>query len=78
MSARSASGPGAFTYEAAPGAPSNLSRVGWSARLKEWTGQPWLVATEGAGGGDTAWKKRKSARPLTVRRLGRARPLAVR
>jgi len=50
--------PGAITYEAAPGAPSNLSgRI--VSRLKEWTGQPWLVATEGAGGGETAWEKEK-------------------
>jgi len=50
--------PGAITYEAAPGAPSNLSgRL--VSRLKEWTGQPWLVATEGAGGGETAWEKEK-------------------
>ncbi len=50
--------PGAITFEAAPGAPNNLAgRL--VSRLKEWTGQPWLVATEGAGGGETAWEKEK-------------------
>jgi DNA polymerase III subunit gamma/tau len=44
--------PGAITFEPAPGAPSNLAgRL--VARLKEWTGQPWLVAAEGGGGGET-------------------------
>jgi DNA polymerase-3 subunit gamma/tau len=50
--------PGAITFEAAPGAPNNLAgRI--VTRLKEWTGQPWLVATEGAGGGETAWEKER-------------------
>ncbi len=50
--------PGAITYEAAPGAPSNLAgRL--VARLKEWTGQPWLVAAEGGGGAESAWERQK-------------------
>ena len=60
--------PGAITYEAAPGAPSNLSgRI--VSRLKEWTGQPWLVATEGAGGGETAWEKEKREAAETRRQV---------
>ena len=50
--------PGAITYEPTPGAPSNLAgRL--VARLKEWTGQPWLVAAEGGGGAETAWEREK-------------------
>ncbi|HEX5776781.1 MAG TPA: DNA polymerase III subunit gamma/tau, partial [Caulobacteraceae bacterium] len=29
------------------------------ARLKEWTGQPWLVAAEGGGGAESAWEREK-------------------
>ena len=50
--------PGAITFEAAPGAPANLAgRL--VARLKEWTGQPWLIATEGGGGAESAWERQK-------------------
>jgi DNA polymerase-3 subunit gamma/tau len=50
--------PGAITFEAAPGAPPNLAgRL--VARLKEWTGQPWLVAAEGGGGAESAWERQK-------------------
>ena len=50
--------PGAITFEPAPGAPSNLATrlVG---RLKEWTGEPWLVAAEGGGGAETAWERQQ-------------------
>ncbi len=44
--------PGAISFEPAPGAPNNLAQR-LSARLKEWTGQPWLVAAEGGGGAET-------------------------
>jgi DNA polymerase-3 subunit gamma/tau len=50
--------PGAITYEPAPGAPANLAgRL--VSRLKEWTGQPWLVAAEGGGGAESAWERQK-------------------
>jgi DNA polymerase-3 subunit gamma/tau len=50
--------PGAITFEPAPGAPTNLAgRL--VARLKEWTGQPWLVAAEGGGGAESAWERQK-------------------
>jgi len=50
--------PGAITFEPAPGAPANLAgRL--VSRLKEWTGQPWLVAAEGGGGAESAWEKEK-------------------
>ena len=50
--------PGAITYEAAPGAPANLAgRL--VSRLKEWTGQSWLVASDGGGGAESAWEREK-------------------
>jgi DNA polymerase-3 subunit gamma/tau len=53
--------PGAITFEPAPGAPSNLAgRL--VARLKEWTGQPWLVAAEGGGGGETLLDRERRER----------------
>ena len=50
--------PGAIEYEPAPGAPNNLAQrlVG---RLKEWTGQPWLIAAHGGGGAESAWERQK-------------------
>ncbi len=50
--------PGAITYEPAPGAPGNLA--GRLVRaLKEWTGQPWLIAAEGGGGAETMMERQK-------------------
>ncbi len=50
--------PGVITFEPAPGAPADLAgRL--IARLKEWTGQPWLVAAEGGGGAESAWERQK-------------------
>jgi len=43
---------GAISFEPAPGAPNTLAQR-LAARLKEWTGQPWLVAAEGGGGAET-------------------------
>jgi len=43
---------GAISFEPSPGAPNNLAQR-LSARLKEWTGQPWLVAAETGGGAET-------------------------
>ncbi|HEX7758513.1 MAG TPA: DNA polymerase III subunit gamma/tau, partial [Caulobacteraceae bacterium] len=52
---------GAITFEPAPGAPANLAQrlVG---KLKEWTGQPWLVAAEGSGGAETLLEREKRER----------------
>ena len=52
--------PGALTFEAAPGMPANLSHR-LVARLKEWTGQPWLVACEGGGGAETLLERQNKA-----------------
>jgi DNA polymerase III subunit gamma/tau len=56
---------GAISFEPAPGAPNNLAQR-LSARLKEWTGQPWLVAAEGGGGAETLGELK--ARELEVAR----------
>ena len=50
--------PGAIEYEAAPGAPVNLAQrlVG---RLKDWTGERWLIAAQGGCGAESLWEKQK-------------------
>jgi len=50
--------PGAIEYEAAPGAPPNLAQrlVG---RLKDWTGERWLIAAQGGGGAESLWERQK-------------------
>ncbi|MBT9473268.1 MAG: DNA polymerase III subunit gamma/tau [Pseudomonadota bacterium] len=50
--------PGVLEYEPAPGAPNNLAQR-LVARLKEWTGQPWLVAAQGGGGAESRWEQEK-------------------
>ena len=52
---------GAVTFEPVPGAPSNLSSR-LMARLKEWTGQPWIVAIEGGGGAESAYEREQRER----------------
>ncbi len=52
--------PGAIEFEATPGAPSNLTQR-LVTRLKEWTGQPWLVAYKSGGGADTLLERQKRA-----------------
>jgi DNA polymerase-3 subunit gamma/tau len=56
---------GAITFEAAPGAPANLA-TRLAARLKQWTGQPWLVVAEGGGGAASLAEQR--AQELDVAR----------
>jgi DNA polymerase-3 subunit gamma/tau len=51
---------GAIEFEATPGAPSNLTQR-LVTRLKEWTGQPWLVAYRSGGGADTLLERQKRA-----------------
>ncbi|HEX7800535.1 MAG TPA: DNA polymerase III subunit gamma/tau, partial [Asticcacaulis sp.] len=50
--------PGAITFEPAPNAPGDLVRK-LSLRLKEWTGQRWLIATEGSGGAESIMERDK-------------------
>jgi DNA polymerase-3 subunit gamma/tau len=58
--------PGAIEFEPAPGAPTNLAgRL--SARLKEWTGQTWLVATGGGGAETIRERERREHREERAR-----------
>jgi DNA polymerase-3 subunit gamma/tau len=50
--------PGAIEYEPAPGAPRDLAQR-LVARLKEWTGERWLVVAQGGGGAESLWEKEK-------------------
>ena len=50
--------PGAIEYEPAPGAPANLAQR-LVSRLKEWTGERWLIAAHGGGGAESAWERQK-------------------
>jgi DNA polymerase-3 subunit gamma/tau len=53
--------PGAIEFEPAPGAPGNLAQR-LSAKLKEWTGQPWLVAAQGGGGAESLYEREQRER----------------
>ena len=50
--------PGAIEYEPAPNAPADLPRR-LSARLKEWTGQTWLIAAQGGGGAESLYERER-------------------
>ncbi|HEX2560347.1 DNA polymerase III subunit gamma/tau [Phenylobacterium sp.] len=50
--------PGAIEFEPAPGAPANLIQR-LASKLREWTGQPWLVAAQGGGGAESLWERQK-------------------
>jgi DNA polymerase-3 subunit gamma/tau len=63
---------GAITFEPAPGAPNSLAQR-LSQRLKEWTGQPWLVAAEGAGGAESLLEREKRE-DVNLRRAVQADP----
>jgi len=58
--------PGAITFEPAPGAPSSLQQR-LAQRLKEWTGQAWLVAAEGGGGAESSFERAQRERQETRR-----------
>jgi DNA polymerase-3 subunit gamma/tau len=64
--------PGAITFEPAPGAPAGLAQR-LVNRLKEWTGQPWLVAAEGGGGAETLLERDRREK-LEARRGAEADP----
>jgi DNA polymerase-3 subunit gamma/tau len=49
---------GAIEFEPAPRAPADLTKR-LAQRLKEWTGQTWLVATQGGGGAESAYEREK-------------------
>jgi DNA polymerase-3 subunit gamma/tau len=50
--------PGAIEFEPAPGCPLDLSRR-LSQKLKEWTGQTWLIAAQGGGGAESLYEREK-------------------
>jgi len=50
--------PGRITFEPTPDCPSDLTRR-LAGKLREWTGRPWLVATEGGGGGESLYEQQK-------------------
>ncbi|HEY1414914.1 MAG TPA: DNA polymerase III subunit gamma/tau [Caulobacteraceae bacterium] len=52
--------PGAIEFAPVPGAPGNLAHR-LAGRLKEWTGQPWLVAAQGGGGAETLMERQTRA-----------------
>jgi DNA polymerase-3 subunit gamma/tau len=60
--------PGAIEFEPAPGAPGNLSQR-LSARLKEWTGQPWLVAALGGGGAESLLERAHREKAAELKQL---------
>jgi DNA polymerase-3 subunit gamma/tau len=63
---------GAIEFEPAPGCPSNLAQR-LSARLKDWTGQPWLVAAQGGGGAESLHERAERER-LSAQREAEADP----
>jgi len=54
---------GAIEFEPAPGAPGNLAQR-LSAKLKDWTGQPWLVAAQGGGGAESLMERANREKAL--------------
>ena len=64
--------PGAIEFEPAPGCPANLSQR-LAGRLKDWTGQAWLVAALGGGGAESLMEKTERER-LAARRQVEADP----
>jgi DNA polymerase-3 subunit gamma/tau len=52
--------PGRISFEPAAGAPANLA-LRLSGRLKEWTGRPWMITAENAGGGETLHDRERRA-----------------
>ncbi|HTN41577.1 MAG TPA: DNA polymerase III subunit gamma/tau [Asticcacaulis sp.] len=60
--------PGAITFEPAPNAPGDLVRK-LSQKLREWTGQRWLIATEGTGGAESIMERDNRERDAAKARL---------
>ena len=49
---------GRIEYEPGPNCPADLPRR-LSARLKEWTGQTWLIAAQGGGGAESLYERER-------------------
>jgi DNA polymerase-3 subunit gamma/tau len=65
--------PGQITFAPAAGAPTNLTQR-LSARLREWTGQPWRMVIEGGGGAETTYE-REQREALAFRAEAEADPM---
>ena len=50
--------PGVIEFEPAPGAPNTLIQR-LAGRLREWTGQPWMIVAQGGGGAESLWEQQK-------------------
>ncbi|ESQ75096.1 DNA polymerase III subunit gamma/tau [Asticcacaulis sp. AC402] len=68
--------PGAITFELAPRAPADLVRR-LSLRLREWTGERWLIATEGGGGAESVYERDRRETDVARARL-KADPFVAR
>jgi DNA polymerase-3 subunit gamma/tau len=60
--------PGAIEFEPAPGAPGNLAQR-LAVRLKEWTGQPWLVAAQGGGGAESLYEREQREKAAELKTI---------
>ncbi len=60
--------PGAIEFEPAPGAPGNLAQR-LAVRLKEWTGQPWLVAAQGGGGAESLYEREQREKAAELKAI---------
>ena len=56
--------PGALEFEPAPKCPPDLARR-LAMRLREWTGQTWLVAAQGGGGAESQWERERREKAQT-------------
>jgi DNA polymerase-3 subunit gamma/tau len=60
--------PGVIEFEPAPGAPSSLAQR-LSSRLKDWTGQPWMVVAQGGGGAETEREREGREKALELQAI---------
>jgi DNA polymerase-3 subunit gamma/tau len=56
--------PGAIEFEPAPKCPPDLAKR-LAMRLREWTGQPWLIAAQGGGGAESRWEREQREKAQT-------------
>jgi DNA polymerase-3 subunit gamma/tau len=56
--------PGAIEFEPAPKCPPDLARR-LAGRLKDWTGQTWLVAAQGGGGAESLYEREQREKAET-------------
>ena len=56
--------PGAIEFEPAPKCPPDLAKR-LAMRLREWTGQTWLIAAQGGGGAESQWEREQREKAQT-------------